>query len=132
MADVATPVATVAGGVLYGSAVAIGVPAPLALPVALLAAVGAATALSTKGRIEMRPGPIINALVMFVFAWCVGAFGGPAAAALAESYAPALSEKLPPSALAPFFALFLAAYGQSHVGPLFQRLLDAFKLNRGA
>lgn len=117
MPDVAIPVALGTSGAIYGSALAIGVPEPLALPVALAAAVGAAMALSNGGRIEYNTRELISALVVFSFAWCLGAFGAPAAFWFVASYYPSLASHLPTGAVLPLLALLVAAYGQSRVVP---------------
>lgn len=118
MADISTPAVAAASGVFYGSAIAIGVPPPLALPVALLATVGALLALSTREKQALSAATVFSALAVFSFSWCLGAFGGAGAAALVSAIAPAkVNEALPPGALAPFFSLVIAAYGQSNIAP---------------
>ena len=120
-ADPATPVAFVASSGIYGTAVAVGIPEQLALPVALAAAVGAAMALSHRGRIKVGAWEIGSAVVMYAFAWCLGALGGPAAFSVMVGWFPVLAG-LPRGAVLPLLALLLAAYGQSHIVPLLEKI----------
>lgn len=121
-AEPATPAAFIASSGIYGTAVALGIPEQLALPVALAAAIGAAMALSTRGRIEVNAWEIGSSVVMYLFAWCLGAFGGPAAFSVVEGWFPEVAARLPKGAALPLLALLLAAYGQSHIVPWLARL----------
>jgi hypothetical protein len=129
MPDIATPVATLSSGVLYGSAIALGVSPSIALLVALAAALGASIALSSRGKIEFSISAVLSSLLIFLFAWAIGALGGTVAGAITEALIPGLKGTLPTGAMAPFFALFLAAYGQSHLVPLVKRSLNGYKSN---
>jgi hypothetical protein len=130
MAEVLTIAAPLAAsGVIYQTAVSMGLPEHLALPVALCAAVGASFALSAGGRVEFDVRSVLSALAVYLFSWALGVFFGPAASAALVALAPeTLAKTLPHGALAPGCALVIAAIGQSKLLPM---ALDAFSKRNG-
>jgi hypothetical protein len=127
MADIATPIAAVAASsIAYPMAVAVGLPSPLALPVAVAAAGGASWAMSNRERIEIwTVGAIFKTLIAWAFSWLFGAIFGPIAANITMAWVPGdYAQVVQVGAVAVGYALVLSAVGISHILPLALRQLD--------
>lgn len=121
MADITAPVASVASSVVsYPVAVAIGVPEPLALPIAVAAAGGASWAMSNREKVsEWTFAAVFSALSAWSFSWMIGATFGPVAGGAVLAVLPeSVRLMIPNGALSVGCALVLSAIGISHALPL--------------
>lgn len=121
MADITAPIAGVAAsGIAYPVAMAVGIPDPLALPVAVAAAGGASWAMSNRERVdEWTVRAAVSALVAWVFSWLFGVLFGPITSGLLLAWAPKrYADLIPGGALSSGCALVLSAVAISHVLPL--------------
>lgn len=127
MADVSAPIAAVAAsGIAYPTAMAIGIPDVLAMPVAVAAAGGASWAMSNRERIKQYTVlAVLRALAAWVFSWLFGVIFGPALASFAIYWLPVgAAQAVPHGGLAVGFALVLSAVAISHALPMVLRQID--------
>ena len=120
MADIATPAALAASTAVYPVAMAIGVPDPLALPLAVAAAGGASWAMSNRERVEdWNLRAAASALAAWMFSWRFGVLLGPIAGSMLLSWLPdRYAKALPSGAVTAGFALVLSAVAISHILPI--------------
>lgn len=118
--------AVAASGLAYPVMVAVGIPEPLALPVAVAAAGGASLAMSNRERVDpVTVVAILKALAAWVFSWVFGVVFGPQAAAVLITYVPEkVAHTVSQGGLAVGFALILSAVAISHALPLLLRQIS--------
>lgn len=121
MADMSTPASAVASSLMsYPVAIAIGVPEPLALPIAVAAAGGASWAMSNREKVaEWTTAAVLSALSAWSFSWMIGATFGPVAGGAVMAIIPeSVRHMIPSGSLSVGCALILSAVGISHALPM--------------
>lgn len=121
MPDITAPASAVASSMLsYPVAVAVGIPEPLALPIAVAAAGGASWAMSNREKVsEWTFAAVFSALSAWSFSWMIGATFGPVAGGAVLAVLPeSVRLMIPNGALSVGCALVLSAIGISHALPL--------------
>lgn len=124
MPEFVSPAASIASSVVsYPVAVAIGVPEPLALPIAVAAAGGASWAMSNREKVQAwTAAAVLSALSAWTFSWMIGATFGPVAGGALMALVPeSVRHMIPTGALSVGCALVLSAVGISHALPLLLR-----------
>ena len=121
MPEFVSPAASIASSVVsYPVAVAIGVPEPLALPIAVAAAGGASWAMSNRDKVQTwTAAAVLSALSAWTFSWMIGATFGPVAGGAVMAVIPdTVRHMIPVGALSVGCTLILSAIGISHALPL--------------
>ena len=124
MPEFVSPAASIASSVVsYPVAVAIGVPEPLALPIAVAAAGGASWAMSNREKVQVwTAAAVLSALSAWTFSWMIGATFGPVAGGALMALVPeSVRHMIPIGALSVGCTLVLSAVGISHALPLLLR-----------
>jgi len=104
-----------AGGAGYQWAVSMGVSTSVALPVVLLAVLGAAMAVNNEDRPDWSARVIFSLITSFLASLAIGVYGGPFAAGLVlAGAAKYLDWQGPATGLDPLGSLVLALVGQKY------------------
>jgi hypothetical protein len=121
---IAGPVA--ASGLIYQVAVGIGLPAQMAMPAAVCAAVGASLALSHGERIEFTLRSILTALAVYFFSLAFGMTVGTAVAMGTMAFMPDnVASKVPAGSVVMACVLVTAAFGVSTILPIALKLVKS-------
>jgi hypothetical protein len=108
-----------ASGMIYQVAVSVGIPADLAVPVAVCAALGASFALSRGERIEVNGRSLMTALAVYMFSLALGATVGPALALGGLALLPAaVIQHIPRGSVILASTLLTSAFGVSTLLPM--------------